>query len=362
MSRRRKGRRINGWLIIDKPSGITSTAVVGRIKRLTDAAKAGHGGTLDPLATGILPIALGEATKTVMYVMDAAKRYRFTVRFGASTTTDDSEGGVLKTSDDRPTDAAIEAYLPDFTGTIMQRPPDFAAIKIQGERAYDIARRGDVVDLPERPVRIDELVLVERPDADHAVFEAACGKGAYIRALARDLGERVQVEDASIEALPHPDEHFDLLWCRGVLVHVAEVAPALRECHRVLRPDGAMLLMLCSGTELLCAAEARLLCERMGFVADNLMGRAAIEALLETTGFDVERSEELGGEFAEHYQALDGRCLEDLLRIAHLQRGREGFIAEFGRDRYETVLGMCYWQVYQLLGKISYKAYLLRKH
>jgi tRNA pseudouridine55 synthase len=191
MSRRRKGKRINGWLIIDKPSGITSTAVVGRVKRLTDAAKAGHGGTLDPLATGILPIALGEATKTVMYVMDAAKRYRFTVRFGASTTTDDSEGEVLRTSDDRPGDAAIEALLPAFTGTIMQRPPDFAAIKIQGERAYDIARRGDVVDLPERPVRIDELVLVERPDADHAVLEAACGKGAYIRALARDLGERL---------------------------------------------------------------------------------------------------------------------------------------------------------------------------
>ncbi len=191
MSRRRKGKRINGWLIIDKPSGITSTAVVGRVKRLTDAAKAGHGGTLDPLATGILPIALGEATKTVMYVMDAAKRYRFTVRFGASTTTDDSEGEVLRTSDDRPTDAAIEGFLPAFTGTIMQRPPDFAAIKIQGERAYDIARRGDVVDLPERPVRIDELVLVERPDADHAVLEAASGKGAYIRALARDLGERL---------------------------------------------------------------------------------------------------------------------------------------------------------------------------
>jgi len=191
MSRRRKGKRINGWLIIDKPPGITSTAVVARVKRLTDAAKAGHGGTLDPLATGILPIALGEATKTVMYVMDAAKRYRFTVRFGGSTTTDDSEGEVLRTSDVRPSDAEIEAMLPAFTGTIMQRPPDFAAVKIQGERAYDIARRGDVVDLPERPVRIDELVLVERPDADHAVLEAASGKGAYIRALARDLGERL---------------------------------------------------------------------------------------------------------------------------------------------------------------------------
>jgi len=191
MSRRHRGKRINGWLIIDKPAGMTSTAVVGRVKRLTDAQKAGHGGTLDPLATGVLPIALGEATKTVMYVMDAAKRYRFTIRFGARTTTDDSEGEVLETSDARPTDAEIEALLPAFTGTIMQRPPDFAAVKIQGERAYDIARRGDVVELPEREVRIDDLVLVDRPDPDHAVLEAVSGKGAYIRAIARDLGERL---------------------------------------------------------------------------------------------------------------------------------------------------------------------------
>ncbi len=191
MNRKRRGKRINGWLIIDKPAGMTSTAVVNRVKRLTDAAKAGHGGTLDPLATGVLPIALGEATKTVMYVMDAAKRYRFTVRFGASTTTDDSEGEILETSDQRPSDAEIEALLPAFTGTILQRPPDFAAVKIAGERAYDIARRGDVVDLPEREVRFDEIVLIERSDADHAVFEAACGKGAYIRALARDMGEKL---------------------------------------------------------------------------------------------------------------------------------------------------------------------------
>jgi tRNA pseudouridine55 synthase len=191
MSRRRQGKRINGWLIIDKPAGMTSTAVVGRVKRLTEAAKAGHGGTLDPLATGILPIALGEATKTVLYVMDAVKRYRFTVRFGQRTTTDDSEGEVIAASERRPDDAAIAALLPAFTGTIMQRPPDFAAVKIAGERAYDIARRGDAVDLPERPVRIDALVFVERPDPDHAVFEAVCGKGAYIRAIARDLGERL---------------------------------------------------------------------------------------------------------------------------------------------------------------------------
>ncbi len=191
MRRRRKGKRINGWLIIDKPAGMTSTHVVNRVKRLVEADKAGHGGTLDPLATGVLPIALGEATKTVMYVMDAAKRYRFTVRFGASTSTDDSEGEIRETSEGRPADAAIVAALPSFTGTIRQRPPDFAAVKIGGERAYDIARRGDVVDLPEREVRFDEIVLLERPDAEHAVFEATCGKGAYIRALARDLGRQL---------------------------------------------------------------------------------------------------------------------------------------------------------------------------
>lgn len=191
MSRRRKGKRINGWLVIDKPAGITSTAVVNRVKRLTDAAKVGHGGTLDPLATGVLPLALGEATKTVMYVMDAPKRYRFTVRFGIATTTDDSEGAVLERRDERPSDADIRAVLPSFVGTIMQRPPDFAAVKIQGERAYDIARRGDVVELPEREVRFDEILLIGRPDADHATFEAACGKGAYIRALARDLGHKL---------------------------------------------------------------------------------------------------------------------------------------------------------------------------
>lgn len=190
MSRRRhKGKRIDGWLIIDKPSGMTSTHVVNRVKRVTDAAKAGHGGTLDPLATGVLPLALGEATKTVMYVMDAAKRYRFTVRFGAATNTDDSEGEIIRTSDERPTDAAIVEALKGFEGRIMQRPPDFAAVKVAGERAYDLARRGEVLDLPPREVNFIELGMIERPDADHAVFEARCGKGAYIRALARDLGE-----------------------------------------------------------------------------------------------------------------------------------------------------------------------------
>lgn len=191
MGRRRKGVAINGWLVIDKPQDVTSTQVVGIVKRLLNAQKAGHGGTLDPLATGILPIALGHATKTVPYVMDAAKRYRFTMRFGQATDTDDSEGQVISTSDMRPDDASIQEALPDFLGQILQRPPSFAAVKIDGERAYDIARRGDKVELEPRAVRIDEFEFIERVDADHAIFEITSGKGVYVRALARDLGEQL---------------------------------------------------------------------------------------------------------------------------------------------------------------------------
>jgi tRNA pseudouridine55 synthase len=170
---------------------MTSTQVVARVKHLTQAQKAGHGGTLDPLATGVLPLALGEATKTVAYVMDAPKTYRFRIRLGEGRDTDDAEGKPTASSGLRPTDAAIETALGGFIGEILQRPPRFAAIKIQGERAYDIARRGEEVELQPRPVRIDRLVLVGRPDPDHADFEMACGKGAYVRALARDLGEKL---------------------------------------------------------------------------------------------------------------------------------------------------------------------------
>ncbi len=187
--RKRRGIRIDGWLVIDKPRGMTSTHVVNVVKRLTNARKAGHGGTLDPLATGILPVALGEATKTVAYVMDAPKRYRFTMRFGEARDTDDAEGRVIATSDRRPTDQEITAALGSFRGTILQRPPIFAAVKVGGERAYDLARRGEAVELEPRPVRIDRFELVERPSPDTAVFEVVCGKGAYVRALARDLGE-----------------------------------------------------------------------------------------------------------------------------------------------------------------------------
>jgi tRNA pseudouridine55 synthase len=182
---------LNGWLIIDKGQGATSTWVVGAVKRITAAQKAGHGGTLDPLATGILPIALGEATKTVPYVMDSRKAYRFTVRFGEARDTDDADGAVVGSSELRPSNADIVSALAGFVGQIQQVPPCYAAVKIKGERAYDMARRGEVVELEPREVRIDRLELIERPDADTAVMEMACGKGAYVRAVARDLGRHL---------------------------------------------------------------------------------------------------------------------------------------------------------------------------
>lgn len=179
-------RDVSGWLVLDKPLGMTSTQAVGRVRWLYGAKKAGHAGTLDPLATGILPIALGEATKTVPIVQEGGKVYRFTIRWGAQTSTDDAEGEVIETSERRPTETEVAAALPRFTGAIMQRPPAFSAIKVDGERAYDLARAGEAVDLAERPVTIGSLVLL-RHGADVSEFEMACEKGTYVRALARDL-------------------------------------------------------------------------------------------------------------------------------------------------------------------------------
>ncbi len=188
MSRRKpQGRPIDGWLIIDKPSGMTSTDVVSRVKRLFDAQKAGHGGTLDPLATGLLPIAFGTATKTVPYVMDGTKLYRFTLQFGEARDTDDGDGQITETSDIRPDDTTIQAALAQFRGAILQVPPIFSAIKVAGERAYDMAREGRPPLLAPRPVRVDHFELITRADANAAVFEVASGKGVYMRSLARDL-------------------------------------------------------------------------------------------------------------------------------------------------------------------------------
>ena len=189
MARRRKGRDISGWVVIDKPAGPTSTAVVNKVRWAFDARKAGHAGTLDPDATGVLAIALGEATKTVPFITDALKAYVFTVRLGISTNTDDAEGEVLETSDKRPEDSEIKETLNQFVGDIEQIPPQFSAVKIDGERAYKRARDGETMEIAARPLFVESLIMVERPDADHVTLEMVCGKGGYVRSIARDLGE-----------------------------------------------------------------------------------------------------------------------------------------------------------------------------
>lgn len=188
MGRKRKGRDISGWLVVDKPAGPTSTAVVNKVRWAMDAKKAGHAGTLDPDATGVLAIALGEATKTVPYITDALKAYTFTVRLGVSTNTDDAEGEVISTSDLRPDDDAIKDALAGFIGDIEQVPPQFSAVKIDGERAYKRARAGEEMDLAARPLFVESLLLTDRPDADHVTLEMVCGKGGYVRSIARDMG------------------------------------------------------------------------------------------------------------------------------------------------------------------------------
>jgi len=188
MGRKRKGRDISGWLVVDKPAGMTSTAVVNKVRWAMDAKKAGHAGTLDPEATGVLAVALGEATKTVPYITDALKAYTFTVRLGQATNTDDAEGEVIAESAARPTDDDIKQALSPFIGEIMQVPPKFSAVKIDGQRAYKLARDGEDVELTARPLWVEELVLVDRLDDDHVVLEMTCGKGGYVRSIARDLG------------------------------------------------------------------------------------------------------------------------------------------------------------------------------
>ena len=188
MGRSRKGRDISGWLVVDKPAGMTSTAVVNKVRWALQAKNAGHAGTLDPEATGVLAVALGEATKTVPYVTDALKAYRFVVRLGHATNTDDAEGEVMASSSTRPSDQEIKDALGAFIGDIQQVPPKFSAVKIDGQRAYKLARDGEDVEIAPRPLWVEELVMTDRPDADHVELEMVCGKGGYVRSIARDLG------------------------------------------------------------------------------------------------------------------------------------------------------------------------------
>lgn len=233
MARTKKGRAVSGWLVVDKPAGITSTAVVNKVKWAFQAQKAGHAGTLDPAATGVLAVALGEATKTVPYITDALKCYRFVIRFGAATTTDDAEGGVIVTAQNRPTDTEIETALAAFRGEILQVPPQFSAVKVDGMRAYDLAREGEAMELAARPLWVESLRLLARPDADHAELEMVCGKGGYVRSIARDLG-------AALGCLGH------VLWLRREWSGPFSAAKgtSLDEIDRLARTDDIDALLL----------------------------------------------------------------------------------------------------------------------
>lgn len=251
-----RGDKVDGWLVLDKPLGLTSAQAVAKARWAFRAAKAGHAGTLDPLATGVLAVAFGEATKTIPYVQGARKGYRFTVRWGVETTTDDAEGPAVATSDARPTEAQILSALPAFRGDVMQVPPAFSAVKVAGERAYDLARAGEAVELAARPLRIARLDLVERPDADQATFEMDCGKGGYVRSVARDLGRALgcgahvtalrrlwsgpfRVEDATPFAMLDEIRHTG-----AIEAHLAPVATGLDDIPAlaVSAPDAALLM------------------------------------------------------------------------------------------------------------------------
>lgn len=250
MARAKKGRVVSGWLVVDKPAGITSTAVVNKVKWAFDAQKAGHAGTLDPAATGVLAVALGEATKTVPYITDALKCYRFQVVLGAATTTDDAEGAVIAQSDLRPTDAEILAALAAFRGDIQQVPPQFSAVKVDGERAYDLARECEAMELAARPLWVERLEMIARPDADHVELEMVCGKGGYVRSIARDLG-------AALGCLGH------VAWLRrewsgpfsaaeGISVEEIDRLAKTEELDRWLKP---LELGLADLPELICTPE-----------------------------------------------------------------------------------------------------------
>ena len=268
MGRRHKGQQVHGWLNLDKPLGLSSSQAVSRVQRAFDAKKAGHGGTLDPLATGILPIAFGEATKTAAYAMDGSKTYYFGVRWGESRSTDDREGEVIETHDHRPAAQQIESSLAAFVGTIEQVPPRYSAIKIDGRRAYDLARRDEAVELKSRRVEVRELRLVDVPDADHAFLSVTCGKGTYVRALARDLAHHLDTvghvdwlrrtavgpfteADAisldKIEALGHISLDSDLLMpIETVLDDIPALALTVQEAQRLKHGQSVSVLPVAS--------------------------------------------------------------------------------------------------------------------
>ena len=232
---------VHGWIALDKPLGMTSTHAVAVVRRLLNAKKAGHAGTLDPLASGLLPLAFGEATKTVPYVVDGEKAYRFTVTFGIETDTDDSEGRVVSQSDQRPSESEILAALPRFTGSVTQVPPRFSAIKIDGERAYDLARGGEAVELQPRIVEIHTLTLVSF-DGQSAVLEAECGKGTYVRAIARDLERLGGAVHVVATRHGHPRDSDALVAMTGAAVWHPGMGQAPAGLHSLPVADGAVAL------------------------------------------------------------------------------------------------------------------------
>ncbi len=236
---RKKGKAITGWLILDKPLGMTSTQALGKARWLLDAKKAGHAGTLDPLASGVLPLAFGEATKTISFMMDAGKTYEFTICWGVSTTTLDTEGEVIARSDKRPNKASILAILPSFTGNIEQIPPAFSAIKLDGKRAYDLARAGEQVVLKARTVRIDALTLLDQPDMDHARFEVYCGKGTYVRSLARDIAATLGTEAHVVRLRRTLVGPFDQ--SQAISLEALDNMDAQTRAHTVLAPLASAL-------------------------------------------------------------------------------------------------------------------------
>ncbi|MFP6729222.1 MAG: tRNA pseudouridine(55) synthase TruB [Alphaproteobacteria bacterium] len=284
--RKRGGRAINGWLNLDKPAGLTSARVVARVLKSTGAMKAGHGGTLDPMATGILPIALGEATKTTAYAMAGAKTYRFTVAWGEARDTDDAEGAVIGVSDVRPTEEEIRAALGAFTGDIDQTPPTYAAIKVGGERAYKLAREGKPVEMTARRVRIDRLALISLPDADHAVFEMDCGKGVYVRSLARDLAQRLgslgHVSDLRRTAVG-PFLEADAISLDNLedLGHSAALFEHVRPVETALDDIPALAVTDQQAARLKCGQAVHVLCNEPGMVRvtadDRLVALAEVD-------------------------------------------------------------------------------------
>ncbi len=297
MGRRRRGQPVHGWIVLDKPSGVTSTQAVGRVRRIFDAQKAGHGGTLDPLASGILPIALGEATKTVAYVMAGIKTYRFTLQWGVATSTDDAEGEVTQRSEVRPDRAEIEAVLPRFEGEIQQVPPAFSAIKVAGERAYDLARDGAAPELAPRPITIERLSLIDCQGPDLARFEVVSGKGAYMRALARDLGialgtvahirelrrtavgpfsEADAISLASLEALGHSAAAFEhLLPVETALDDIPALALTETEAQRLRLGQAVSMLARANRDRIAELTNGEVICAMAG---EKLVALARYEA------------------------------------------------------------------------------------